>query len=234
MVTKYYSMHIFLAIIKICNIFPAFLFFQVKYILKAPLNALSFQTISAFQNLWKDEAVLKIQCFYLSIKTAHAIDFKFCKHISDRLLHKNVPTIFLKMSYSFFIVIFWRILKPHFEQKQSKADHSKNIRKEEKHRHAFQREKNIENHESVCTGAHKDGNSFLPNFDPHFPNIRKVRKKFIIYILKKLVLVLLMNYDKKIWVTALSFRMKGDTETLLRNQLVLYLQNCLLYFHYKT
>ena len=218
---------------------PCVFIFSSKVYSESTIECTFLSNYICFSKLVKGSGSIKdfqllLQCFYLSIKTAHAIDFKFYRHISDRLLHKNVPTIFLKMSYSFFIVIFWRILKPHFEQKQSKADHSKNIRKEEKHRDAFHREKNIENHKSVCTGAHKDGNSFLPNFDPHFPNIRKVRKKFIIYILKKLVLVLLMNYDKKIWVTALSFRMKGDTETLLRNQLVLYLQNCLLYFHYKT
>ena len=113
-------------------------------------------------------------------------------HSSNRLLHKSVPTIFLIMSYSAFAAILWQILKSHFERKQSKTDYPKNIWKEEKCVHgffgswlyAFQWEKTIENH--ICVGAlaRKVENlyRFLSNFDPYFPNIRRVRKRCKIYI----------------------------------------------------
>ena len=36
------------------------------------------------------------------------------------------------------------------------------------------------------------------------------------------------------YIDIFSFHLKVDTETLVRNQVVLYLQNRLLNFHYKT
>ena len=62
-----------------------------------------------------------------STKMARTIDFKFCPHISYRMLNKNVPAFFLAMSHSFFIS---RFLKAYFAWKQLKADYSKNIRKD--------------------------------------------------------------------------------------------------------
>ena len=44
---------------------------------------------------------------------------------------------FLAMNYSFFIEVFSRIFKPHYELKQSKADYSKSIWEEEKRGYAF-------------------------------------------------------------------------------------------------
>ena len=96
------------------------------------------------------------------------------------------------MSYSAFATILWQILKSHFERKQSKTDYPKNIWKEEKCVHnffgswfyAFQWEKTIENHKCVGAGPRKVENlvSFLSNFDPYFPNIRRVWKRCKIYI----------------------------------------------------
>ena len=120
------------------------------------------------------------------------IDLKFWTHSSNRLLYKSVPTIFLIMSYSAFAAILWQILKSHFERKQSKTDYQKNIWKEEKCFHgffgswlyAFQWEKTIENHTCVGSLARKVENlvRFLPNFDPYFPSIRRVWKRYKIYI----------------------------------------------------
>ena len=120
------------------------------------------------------------------------IDVKFCTRSSNRLLHKSVPTNFLIISYSAFATILWQILKSNFERKQSKTDYPKNIWKEEKCVHnffgswfyAFQWEKTIENHKCVGAGLRKVENlvSFLSNFDPYFPNIRRVRKRCKIYI----------------------------------------------------
>ena len=114
-------------------------------------------------------------------------DVKFCTRSSNRLLHKSVPTNFLIISYSAFATILWQILKSNFERKQSKTDYPKNIWKEEKCVHnffgswfyAFQWEKTIENHKCVGAGLRKVENlvSFLSNFDPYFPNIRRVRKR---------------------------------------------------------
>ena len=114
------------------------------------------------------------------------IDLKFCTHSSKRLLHKSVPTIFLKMSYSAFAAILWQILKSHFEQKQSKTDYLENVWKEEKCVHgflgswlyAFQWEKAIVNHIYVGPGARKVENlvRFMSSFDLYFPSIQRVRK----------------------------------------------------------
>ena len=120
------------------------------------------------------------------------IDLKFCTHISNRLLHKSVPTVFLIMSYSALEAILWQILKSHFERKQSEKDYPKIIWKEEKRVHgffgswlyAFQWEKTIENHKCIGAEARKVENlvRFLSNFDPYFPNIWRVLKKCKIYI----------------------------------------------------
>ena len=73
---------------------------------------------------------------------------------------------------------FKRNLKPHFEQKESRADYSKNIWKEEKRGHVFVRvlvlcfsvEKNYRKDNSVGAGAHEVGrNIFLSNVDLHSP-----------------------------------------------------------------
>ena len=45
-----------------------------------------------------------------STKTAQTFNFKLCTHISNRLLHKTVPTFYL-ISCSFFIAIIRRVLK---------------------------------------------------------------------------------------------------------------------------
>ena len=120
------------------------------------------------------------------------IDLKFCTHISNRLLHKSVPTVFLIMSYSALEAILWQILKSHFERKQSEKDYPKIIWKEEKRVHgffgswlyAFQWEKTIENHKCIGAEARKVENlvRFLSNFDPYFPNTRRARKNCKIYI----------------------------------------------------
>ena len=120
------------------------------------------------------------------------IDLKFCKHSSNRLLHKSVHTIFLIMSCSAFAAILWQILKSHFERKQSKTDYPKNIWEEEKCDHgffgswlyAFQWEKTIENHKYIVAGACKVVNlvCFFFNFDPYFPNIERARKRCNIYL----------------------------------------------------
>ena len=119
------------------------------------------------------------------------IDLKFCTHSSNRLLRKSMPKIFLIMSYSAFAAILWQILKSYFERKRSKRDYPKNIWKEEKCVHGFfgswlyvfQWEKTIENCICVGAGARKVENlvRFLSNFDPYFPNTRRVRKRCIIY-----------------------------------------------------
>ena len=66
-----------------------------------------------------------------SMKTAEAIDFKLCTHISKRLLHKRMPAIFVKTSYWFYCnalansgSAFWT--------KTIKSKYLKNIWKEEK------------------------------------------------------------------------------------------------------
>ena len=120
------------------------------------------------------------------------IDLKFCTHSSNRLLHKSVPTIFLIMSYSAFAAILWQILKSHFERKQLKTDYPKNVWKEEKCVHsffgswlyAFQWEKAIENHIHVGAVARKVENLVrsLSNFNPYFSSVRRVQKRFKIYI----------------------------------------------------
>ena len=120
------------------------------------------------------------------------IDLKFCTHISNRLLHKSVPMVFLIMSYSALEAILWQILKSHFERKQSEKDYPKIIWKEEKRVHGFfgswlytfQWEKTIENHECIGAETRKVENliRFLSNFDPYFPNIWRVLKKCKIYI----------------------------------------------------
>ena len=107
-------------------------------------------------------------------------------------MHKIVPTIFLIMSYSGFAAILWQILKSHFERKQSKTDYPKNIWKEEKCVHgffgswlyAFQWEKTIENHKCVGAGPRKVEKlvRLFSNFNSCFPNIRRVRKRWKIYI----------------------------------------------------
>ena len=93
-------------------------------------------------------------------------------HSFNRLLHKSMPTIFLIMSYSAFAAMLWQILKSHFERKQSKTDYPKNIWEEEKCYH-----------KCIGAGARKVENlvRFLSNFDPYFPNTRRVRKRCIIY-----------------------------------------------------
>ena len=50
--------------------------------------------------------------------------------------------------------------------------------------YAFQWEKPLENHKCIGAGARNVGNlvCFLSNFDPYFPNIRRVRKSCKIYI----------------------------------------------------
>ena len=120
------------------------------------------------------------------------IDLKFCTHNSNRLLYKSMPTIFLVMSYSVFVVILWKILKSHFEPKQSKTDCPKNILKEEKCVHVFlgsllytfKWEKNIENHKCFGAGACKVENliRFLSNFGPYFLNVLRARKRCKTYI----------------------------------------------------
>ena len=117
------------------------------------------------------------------------IDLKYWTHSSNKLLQKSVPMIFLIMSYSAFAAILWQILKSHFERKQSKTDHPKNIWKEEKCIHgffgswlyAFQWGKAIENHKCVGAGALQVENQvrFMSNFDTYFPNIRRARKREI-------------------------------------------------------
>ena len=134
------------------------------------------------------------------------IELKFCTHSSNRLLHKSVPTSFLIMSYSAFGAILWQSLKSHFEQKQSKTDYPKNIWKEEKCVHgffgswlyAFQWEKTIENHICVGSLAREVENlyRFLSNFDPYFPNIRRVRKRCKIYIESIGIYIVLEKYWK--------------------------------------
>ena len=118
----------------------------------------------------------------LQYETAQTINFKLCTHISNRLLHKTMPTFHLIISCSFFIAIIRRVLKAYFPWKQSKADSSKNIQKEKNCGLGFVcllvgymsvKKKNIENCNSVAAGAHKVGKvvSFWPNFDPNFTDI---------------------------------------------------------------
>ena len=58
------------------------------------------------------------------------IGFKLCTQISSDIFSIN-------MSYLFVTTILWRVLKMFFAQKQSKADYSKNIWKEESCGHPF-------------------------------------------------------------------------------------------------
>ena len=54
------------------------------------------------------------------------INFKLCRHDSERLLHKTAP-FFLIMRYTFFIAIIRRALKAYFAQKQLKVHYAENI-----------------------------------------------------------------------------------------------------------
>ena len=72
-----------------------------------------------------------------SMRMAEGINFKLCTHISNRLLHKIVPALFLIISFLFFIAITRRALKAYFAWKQSKVDYSKNIWEEENRGHSF-------------------------------------------------------------------------------------------------
>ena len=70
-----------------------------------------------------------------STKTAETINFKFCTHISNKLLHKTVPAFILIMSHSFFYcnnstsfeIVFcmktvksW-LFKKHLKRRKSRA-----------------------------------------------------------------------------------------------------------------
>ena len=94
---------------------------------------------------------------------------KRSRHIFNRLLHKTVPAFFLIMSYSFYITITPRVFKAYFAWKQLIVDYSMKRRKSRARfclslgwRHVS--EKNMENCNSVCAGAHKEGK--LVSFDP--------------------------------------------------------------------
>ena len=58
----------------------------------------------------------------------------------------------------------------------------------------FSEKKTIENHKSVAAGARKVEKlvRFLPNFDPHFPNIWRARKRYknILKILENIAKIL--------------------------------------------
>ena len=104
------------------------------------------------------------------MKTASTINFKPCKYISNRLLHKTLVVFFLIMSHSFFVAIIQWVLKTRFAWKQLKVDYSKNIWKEENRGHGFVcllvgyisvKKKIIKNFNSVGAGAHKVGKSSL-------------------------------------------------------------------------
>ena len=62
---------------------------------------------------------------------------KLYKHISNRVLNKNMPVFFLTMSHAFLIAIIRWVLKAYFAWKQLKTDYAKNIWKEENHGHGF-------------------------------------------------------------------------------------------------
>ena len=119
-------------------------------------------------------------------------NFKLCKLISKRLLHKTVPAFFLIMSHSFFIAIIRRAVKAYFAWRQLKVDYSKNIWKEEItgtvlfafYLAKYQWKKIIEHWNSVGAGAHKVGKvvSLWHNLDANFLDISKVWKRKIIYI----------------------------------------------------
>ena len=92
------------------------------------------------------------------------------------MLHKTMPTLFLIMSYSFFMAIIRRVFHVYFAWKQLKADYSKNILKEKNCGHgsvsllvgctSVKKKKMIEKGNSVGAGVHKVGKvvSFWPNF----------------------------------------------------------------------
>ena len=62
-----------------------------------------------------------------SLKIEQTINFKFCTHISNRILNKALSTFFVAMSHLFFVAIICRVLKAYFSWKKFKADHSKHI-----------------------------------------------------------------------------------------------------------
>ena len=72
-----------------------------------------------------------------STKTVKRINFKLCKHISNRLPQNTVPGFSVIMIYLFFLAITRRALKAYFAWKELKVDYSKNILKEENRGHAF-------------------------------------------------------------------------------------------------
>ena len=52
-----------------------------------------------------------------STKIEQTINFKFCTHISNRILNKALSTFFVAMSNLFFVAMICRVLKAYFSWK---------------------------------------------------------------------------------------------------------------------
>ena len=83
---------------------------------------------------WLEEFRQGNVSWWWTLDQLQTINFKLCTHISERLLHKTMPSFFLTITF------YWNnstSFKAHFAWKQLTVHYSINIRKKENRGHCF-------------------------------------------------------------------------------------------------